>query len=254
MYPLIHIFGRAIGTYGLCILIGIALAVLLTYRKGKSKGLLAEDVFIVAAVAMGFAMIGGGLLYVLVTYTPAQILVFVQRGDFRFLGSGLVYYGGLIGGILGAVIGVRIANCSIDLVIRSAVPFLPLAHAVGRIGCIMAGCCHGFAYDGPLALYYPHAVSGLSPEQGYFPVQLLEALINVIIGAVLLRLEKKVRRPANLLLAYLSMYAIARFALEFFRGDAARGIYWGLSVSQWISFLLLLSCGTYGLIKRNEPL
>ena len=239
MYPYIHILGREIGAYGLCMLLGFSLAAVLALFKGKPKGLIAEDLLIVGAFTLGFALIGGSLLYSLVTYSPTEIVGFICSGDFSFLGNGIVFYGGLIGGIFGAFLGIRVAQCSIALIEKSVVPFIPLGHAVGRIGCVMAGCCHGFAYDGPLALYYPSSVIGLSQEQGYFPVQPLESLINIGLCLFLLRYEKRAKYALDTLFMYLGSYGISRFFLEMLRGDAARGIWNALSTSQIISILLL---------------
>lgn len=239
MYPYISVFGRNIGTYGLCMVLGFALAFVLALRKGRPSGLLIEDLLIIGAIALGFSLFGGSLLYVVVTYSCEQIIAFIAAGDFRFLSSGIVFYGGLLGGIAGALIGIRVAKCKLETVIRSVVPYIPLGHAIGRVGCVMAGCCHGFPYDGPFALYYPHSVSGLSPEQGYFPVQLLEALINVVICIVLVSVEKKLKRAKDLIFAYLGMYAVSRFCLEMLRGDAIRGVWYALSTSQIISIVLV---------------
>ncbi len=250
MYPYIYIFGRYIGTYGLCMVLGVVLAFVLALNKGRTRGLAFEDLVIVAAFALGFGLLGSNLLYVFVTYTPKQIMAFLSAGDFRFLGSGIVFYGGLLGGILGALIGIRVARCKFNTVARAVVPYIPLAHAIGRVGCVMAGCCYGFAYDGPFALYYPHSVTGLSPEQGYFPVQILEALINLVICLFLLRYEKKVRQVTNLLFAYLGLYAVSRFFIEMLRGDAARGMWYTLSTSQIIS-VVLLCISVVGLCRKK---
>lgn len=239
MYPYISVFGRSFGTYGLCMVLGFALAFALSYGKGRKRGLLLEDLLIVGAFALGFGMLGGGALYVFVTYTPAQIIAFLSAGDFRFLSSGIVFYGGLVGGILGGFVGIKVAKCRFETAVRSVIPHIPLAHAVGRVGCVMAGCCHGFAYDGPLTLYYSHSVLGLSPAQGYFPVQLLEALLNIVIFLFLLWYEKRVKRASNLLFAYLGIYGVSRFFLEMLRGDMNRGLWYMLSTSQIISIVLV---------------
>ena len=239
MYPYVHILGREIGTYGLCLTVGFVLAFILAFWKGKSFGLILEDLLIVGAFALGFALIGGSLLYVFVTYSLSQIMEFLLVGDYSFLSGGIVFYGGLIGGVLGALLGVRVAGCKLGLIERSVVPVVPLGHAIGRIGCVMAGCCHGFAFNGPFALYYPHSVSGLSPEQGYFPVQIVEAVVNMGICWFLLWYEKKSKRDSDILFIYLGMYATSRFFLEMLRGDAIRGVWSGLSTSQIISIALL---------------
>ena len=122
MYPYIHLFGREIGTYGLCMLLGIALATVLGIRRGKSRGLQFEDVLIVGAFSLGLALISGSLLFVFVTYTPKQIWQYICMGDFKFLSSGIVFYGGLIGGILGAFIGIRVADCKFSAMESAVFP------------------------------------------------------------------------------------------------------------------------------------
>lgn len=252
MYPFIHIFGRTIGTYGLCMMLGVFLAAFLAIRLGKKRGVLMEDILIVGATAMGCALVCGSLLYVFVTYPLSEIWAMIKSGEFKFLTSGIVFYGGLIGGILGALLGCRIAGCKLSSLESVVVPFIPLGHAIGRIGCIMAGCCHGMEYTGPLAIYYPHSVTGLSPEQGYFPVQGLEALLNVFVCLLLVWYERRKRRPMDMLFVYLGCYAVERFILELFRGDSIRGIYFGLSTSQWISVGLLAACAVHFLFLRRR--
>jgi len=239
MYPIIYIGNRAIGTYGLCMLLGFLVAGSCAYCKGKRIGLHLEDLLLIVAFALAGGLICGGLLYVFVTYPISEIILFIRQGDFRFLASGLVFYGGLIGGILGALLGVRIAGCGLHIIEHSVVPFIPLGHAIGRIGCVMAGCCHGFEYSGPLALYYPNSLSGLPHNQGYFPVQPLESVINLGICLILLRAEKKSRRTLDLLFIYLLLYSTTRFFLEMLRGDGIRGMWNSLSTSQWVSLVII---------------
>ena len=251
MYPFIYFCDRPIGTYGICMLLGVFLAGFFALRKGKKHGLIIEDVLIIGAFALGIGLFCGGLMYVFVTYSISQILSFIRQGDFRFLTSGIVFYGGLIGGLIGGILGIRVAKCKFSVIERTVVPFIPFGHAIGRVGCVMSGCCHGFEYEGPFALYYPNSVSGLSPHQGYFPVQPLESLINVGICIMLLLYEKRMKRKGQLLFLYLGLYSIARFFLEMLRGDAIRGVWNGLSTSQYISIVLL--CGSIiGIVWRRK--
>lgn len=252
MYPYISILGKTMGTYGVCMVLGFFLAGFLSWRKGKKFGVSIEDILIVAAFALLGALLCGGLLFVFVTYPVEQIIQFIRQGDFSFLASGIVFYGGLIGGVLGALLGIRVARCELRALERAVIPFVPLGHAVGRIGCIMAGCCHGFAYDGPFAIYFPHSVTGLDPDQGYFPIQLLEAVLNCAVCVVLVLLSQKERKTFDLLFTYLGLYAVERFILEFFRGDAVRGIFVSLSTSQWISAFIMATCLGYILLRRGS--
>ena len=239
MYPYIDLFGRQIGTYGLFLTGGFISAAILAMYKGKGRGLCMEDLLIVASFSLAGALLCGSLLYVFVTYTPAEIWAFVMAGKFDFLASGIVFYGGLIGGVIGALLGIRVAGCGFQIIERSVVPFIPLGHAIGRIGCVMAGCCYGCAYNGPFALYYPYAITGISPEQGCFPVQPVESLLNIGICLFLLWYERKMKQVSDLLFMYLGMYAVTRFFLEKLRGDGIRGIWNHISTSQIISIVLL---------------
>lgn len=243
MYPYVMILGRAVPTYGLCMALAVVLVVGLSLRRVKGSGIVMEDVLIVGASGLGIGLACAKGLYIVVTYSPSEIWRQLSSGDFTmFNEGGLIFYGGLIGGLLGAWLGVKLAKCSFAALEGVVVPFLPLGHAIGRIGCVMAGCCYGMPYEGIGALHYPHSLSGISPQQGYFPVQLVEAAGDVAICLLLLRRKPTPDRPGALLRTYVIAYAILRFAVEFLRGDAIRGSAAGLSTSQWISLALLVVC------------
>ena len=240
MHPYIYIYGRQIGTYGVCMAAAVLLVASLAIKRGKKNGVVPEDIYIVGAAAMGFALICGSLLYIFVTYPAETIWKLIAAGKIdAILGGGIVFYGGLIGGVLGAILGTKIAKCKLSDLEASVVPFIPLGHAIGRIGCLMAGCCYGMEYEGLCAVYYANSVAGLPPDQGCFPTQLLEALINCGICAYLMYFTKQKKKTYDLIFRYLGIYAVVRFLLEFTRGDSIRGIYFGLSSSQWISLGLL---------------
>ena len=243
MYPFINIFAAKLPSYGLCMLIGMALVVIMATRKGKKYDVIFDQVIVVAAMGVLFALVCGTLLFYVVTYSLSDIINMISEGNFDFLKSpGIVFYGGLIGGIAGVLLSLKITKLNIQTVENLFVPFVPLGHAIGRVGCALAGCCHGMEYDGPLAVYYPNSVTGLPPDVGYFPVQFLEAFLDVLIAAWLVYYCKKERRKFDVLFMYLFLYAIMRFITELFRGDAVRGVYFGISTSQWISIAIVAVC------------
>lgn len=250
MYPFIYLFGRTIGTYGICMAVALVLAFFLAYRDGKKRGFRFEDLMIVGAMTFGFAIFGANLLYIIVTYSWDQIVAMVKAGDFSFVGSGLVFYGGLIAGFFGCLLGIRIARCRLATVEDCVVPYLPLAHAIGRIGCLLGGCCYGFEYDGCLAVHYPNSIAGLPPEQGYFPVQLLEAVLNVGVCFALLAIRSQKRKPGQLVAAYAGIYGVVRFVVEYFRGDAVRGSLLVFSTSQWVSIGLMAASVLFFVITK----
>ena len=241
MYPYIHILNRVIPSYGLCIAVAVLLAAYLAILRVRGSRIKAEDIIIVMAVTIGCGLAGAKILYLLVTYSVPEIIEAVRRGEFEILvGGGLVFYGGVIAGFGGFYLGCRIAGCRMAELEDAAVPVLPLAHAIGRIGCFLAGCCYGLPYEGPFAVYYPHHLFGLSLDQGCFPVQPLEAFLNILLCLWLYAESRKPHRPYFLFLRYVVVYAVIRTLDRVLRGDVARGSYWELSTSQWISLGLFL--------------
>ncbi len=257
MYPFINILGKSIPTYGLCMLLGLLLIAIGGSIKGKKKNIPIENVIIVLATALAFIILGGGLLYILVTYSFSEIAAYISKGDFSFLtNGGIVFYGGLLGAVVGGLIGAKISKMSKNDICETMIPFVPFAHAVGRVGCFLAGCCNGMEYEGFGAVYYKNSIFGLSPHKGYFPVQLTEAFLNCIVGTVLLVFSGKAKRKADIVFLYFLLYGNARFGLEYLRGDEIRGIFFGISTSQWISICLVTCAVGYflavNLVKKKN--
>lgn len=239
MCPYLEIFNRHIPSYGICLLLGIVLVFLLCVKSAKKYGYNCYDLLIVGGFALLFALPFGSLLYTLVTYSIQEILNYISQGNFSVFG-GLVFYGALIGGIIGSILGIRIAKLDLCISEKIIIPYIPIGHAIGRIGCLLAGCCYGMEYSGPFAIYYSNSITGLLPTQGYFPVQILEALLNICICLILLKARKKTTQKFELLALYSILYGCVRFLLEFLRGDSIRGIYHSISTSQWISLILFV--------------
>ena len=242
MFPFLNIFGARIPSYGLCIVIAIVLVCILSYRRiRRDENILPQDapfeyLLLLVPVCMFSFLIGGKLLYVMVSHKMSYLAEKIGELDFSFLGGpGLVFYGGLIGGLLGTFGVAKLVKVDLIGLERDIVPFIPFGHAIGRIGCLLGGCCYGMEYSGPLAVYYENSLVGLSPDVGYFPVQPLESVLDLIIMGVLLAYSKKKRRRGDVLFLYLLLYAVMRFTTELFRGDAYRGVFSGISTSQWIS-------------------
>ena len=253
MLPYINVFGKTIPSYGVCMLSGVVLALFLAIRRGKRYGVGFDSIVIVATFAFLFGMLGGKLLYLLVSYPHERLISQIKAPDFSFLTqSGIVFYGGLIFGIGGALIGKSIAKTRLSSLEGCIVPFIPLGHAVGRVGCFLAGCCFGIEYSGPLAVCYPEASVGAPSGISYFPVQLLEAFLDVLIMLLLLYYTRRRRERFDVLSLYLILYSVMRFVGEFLRGDGIRGIYFGFSTSQLISLGLIAVCLIRFALKKRK--
>lgn len=209
------------------------------------------DLLILIAVSVGCAMLGGALLYIFVTYGFKELILKAAAGDLSFLKNpGIVFYGGLLGGIAGCVVASELLKVRIEAVEACIVPFIPLGHAVGRVGCLMAGCCYGLPYNGMFAVTSRFAAS----DTKYFPIQGAEALFDLMIAACLLNYTKRTRDKYAVLSLYLCMYSALRFVLEFFRGDIVRGHFLFFSTSQWLSLIIFFFSFVLGKRAREKSI
>jgi phosphatidylglycerol:prolipoprotein diacylglycerol transferase len=141
---------------------------------------------------------------------PLWTLVAVRRG-------GLVFYGGLIGAVLAAIIYVRWRKLPAMKVADALAPSIALGHMFGRIGCFLNGCCYGSACHLPWAVRFPEGHETAS--QPVHPVQLYEAGLNLLLYAGLEWLYRRKRFDGQIFGIYLIAYAVLRVVVEFFRGD-----------------------------------
>ena len=148
--------------------------------------------------------------------------------------GGLIYYGGALGGLLATLAYARVHKEPLWPLGDFVVSALPLAHALGRIGCFTRGCCYG-------ALCPPHGWFVEMNGETRYPVQLYESAANIGLYLFLLVTIFKTRnRPGLTVAAYCVGYGAIRFCTEFFRGDE-RMNWEGLNVAQWISTALIMA-------------
>ncbi|MFW6413748.1 MAG: prolipoprotein diacylglyceryl transferase [Verrucomicrobiota bacterium] len=152
---------------------------------------------------------------------------------FRIDHGGLVFQGGLIGAFALGLLIAGINKAGIRLALDIFAPALALAHAVGRIGCFLNGCCFGEPYRGPLAVQYPAGSPasyvqrelGIIPDtigaipEAVFPIQLVASAGNLIIFFLLLLLQRRLKVKGQLFAMYVMLYSVIRFTVEFGRGD-----------------------------------
>lgn len=162
----------------------------------------------------------------------------------------IVFYGGLLGGMLGLYEFARSNKKEFYLYADAYARLVPIFHAFGRVGCFCAGCCYGVEAQSLLS-----DAPGANGVVDRIPVQLFEAAGCLLLGIYLLT-RKGVRRRGWYFWRYISCYAVFRFALEFLRDDAIRGIWFGLSTSQWVSLALLSASAVQMLsryVAKGEP-
>ena len=256
MYPYIIIdLGKQfrLGMYDICLMIGI-LACLVLYRvfadRQKFKAKLQNFALFTAIFAIGGGYYAAALVQTFYNW-KAALGTPDEKPFWDFWGSGATFYGGLVGGVvifiaiyfgIGALLFKKRENVHYFFPIASiAGAVIPLAHGIGRIGCLMAGCCHGKECDTPqwyTFTFYNLLTDGSVTERYAVPVQLFEAVFLFALAAVLL--YRLIKNKHYNLPIYTIAYGVWRFFAEYLRADArGEGIIPFLSPSQQTALLLI---------------
>lgn len=235
--------GRAIHGYGVMIALGFLLGMIYAKRESKRVGLDPERVLDLFFWTMVAGLVGSRLLYIVnsVDHFWTDPLVV-----FRVWEGGLVFQGGLLGGLPVAWWYVRKHDLPFTKVTDIFTPPLALGHALGRIGCFLAGCCYGLqcAIGFPLAVVFPENPDTVAPTGiPLYPTQLAESFGEFVLFAFLLWYRKRKPFDGAVLLVYLAVYSVLRSVIEVYRGDKIRGfiIEPYLSVAQFISLLTIIA-------------
>lgn len=250
MKPYFTIFGRTVPLYGVCFLVGILCAGIVGSLICKKRNVKRYDFVYASVFALIGGLVGAKLLFVIVTLPS---LIENQIPITSLLYGGFVFYGGAIGGGIGLYIYLCVFRLEKTPAFDLFAVLVPLGHAFGRIGCFISGCCYGIEADGWLSYTYSEALGADTPIGiPLLPVQLIESgFLFLLFGCLLLLYLRKNYRPGQPLLLYCLTYPVARFILEFFRGDKERGLFLSLSTSQWISIAILFGSVVTALVLQK---
>ena len=256
MYPTLFEFGPInIYTYGALLaaayLIGLQVAVVRAGRRElNSNRVMDLGIFIIIS-----ALIGAKLLLVVVEFDhfrqdPSDIWTIVRSGG--------VFYGGLLLAVCVAFWYMRRHGLPVWITCDAFAPGIALGQAVGRIGCLMAGCCYGKSTELPWGLTFTNTLAaanvGTPLEISLHPTQLYESGAALLILGFLLLIERRgTPFSGRTFWTYLLLYPTARFFIEFYRGDPRGTVFDVLSTSQFVSLLLVpLSIVMLVVLRRSR--
>ena len=255
MHPILLKIGPVvIGSYGACVLLGLLLGWWLlpryAHRTGVDPALGRRMLILVFAAGwFGCRILGVVLELDEIVADPSRLLRFPQEAG--------VWYGAIIAGVAATILLARRHGLDpwamLDML---AVP-AALGGGIGRVGCLLSGCCHGKPTDLPWAVTYTdpiaHRLHPALPWEPLHPAVMYEFAAVLLIVVVLDRYGRTARAPGQVGLLWIAMYAAARIVVEFFRGDAVRGTLAGaLSTSQGISLLALAGILVILFLRRRR--
>lgn len=186
----------------------------------------------------------GAKVFYLINSAGPEWSKYAEAPNF-WLGGGFVFYGGLIFGLLYLLVLSKFTNKFSFNNAHLLLPGITIGHAIGRIGCLLAGCCYGVVCDLPISVYMRGAHR--------HPVQLYESIFLFALGFFLLKLNKIDGKKQAVV--YFMIYGTGRFLLEFLRGDSIRGFYGIFSSSQLVSVaIVLISILLWIIFNRNSKI
>jgi phosphatidylglycerol:prolipoprotein diacylglycerol transferase len=242
MHPILFKLGPlTIYTYGALVALGVLAAIGVAAWLAKKENLPPDKIMDLGVYLMAAAVIGSRLLYVIIewrTYINSPLSVF------KVWEGGLVFYGGFIACFLVIWWFIRRHQLSFWAVTDVYAVGLPLGHAIGRMGCFMAGCCYGKPTDSDWGVIFTNPKSLAPLDIHIHPTQLYEAAANLLIFLILLFFRRHKSFSGQVFLFYAMLYSSARFTIEFFRGDPRGGL-GPLSTSQWVGIAVFILCGIW---------
>jgi phosphatidylglycerol---prolipoprotein diacylglyceryl transferase len=243
MHPILFDFGGfTIYAYGVLLAAAYLLGLQFALMRARARGLDGQRVMDLGIWIIISALVGAKLLLFIVdfrryTENPRELV--------ELLRSGGVFYGGLIAAVVVALLYLRRHKLPLWTTTDVFAPGIALGHIVGRLGCLMAGCCFGRPASVPWAVTFrdPAAMANVGTPLGVplHPTQLYEAGAEALILAFLLVLERQEERPfpGRTFWTYMLLYGISRFFIEFYRGDSRGMVFNLLSTSQFVSVILV---------------
>ncbi len=256
MFPiLLHIGDFTIRSYGAMAAAGFLVAYYFLNLNRRYAKLSADQVSTLLVIGIVAGIIGARIFYVVQFWDSYKDNLFrIVRID----QGGLVFYGGFLLTMLAIFVYCRKAKLDFVRVLDLFAPPLALAHACGRIGCFLNGCCYGKPTGLFWGVVYP---AGSHPAEQYpgmalHPVQLYEAGAQVALFFLYFRLVRHAKRGVAMA-SYLTCYGILRFLNELLRGDNPK--VFNLFTPAQLIGLAIIPAGIGLLIyflrkpERNEP-
>jgi len=226
-------------TYGVMLAAAYLLGLQLAIARGRKAGLEPARLLDLGVAVVISALVGAKLLLLFVNFNyfrnnPEEVMLLARSGG--------VFYGGLIAATLIALWYIRRHHLPVWKTCDAFAPGIALGHVVGRLGCLLAGCCYGKPSSMPWAITFTDPIAaanvGTPLNVALHPTQVYEAGAELLILVFLLATERRGRRfEGRTFWGYMLLYAVSRFVIEFYRGDE-RGMVAGLSISQFISLVL----------------
>jgi phosphatidylglycerol:prolipoprotein diacylglycerol transferase len=242
MHPvLFEIAGWPVYSYGVLLAAAYLAGLQMAVVRARHAGLDGAKVMDFGIYLIIAALVGAKLALVIVDFSyyranPREILSLARAGG--------VFYGGLVAALVVGLLLVKRYRLPVWKTGDLIAPGVALGHVIGRMGCLMAGCCYGRPTTVPWAITFHNPLASLNLgtplDVPLHPRQMYHAGAELILLIALLTTEKRGKPFAGRTFwLYMLLYAISRYIIEIYRGDE-RGIFFStFSTSQLVSIVIV---------------
>ena len=234
MKPEVHLLGISIKTFGVTFALGFLACGLVIARRLRELDKPVDWAYEIVFAALVGGLVGSRAYFVIQNYSQV-------KGNLVgsiFSGSGLVWYGGAIGGAIGVIAWMRWRDMLNLVAFDMCVTVLALGYGIGRIGCQVSGDGdYGIVSKLPWAMGYPHGTVPTPPGVTVQPTPIYETLSMCLLAYFLWKLRDRVR-PGAILGLYLLFGGLERLLVEFIRRN--KEVLVGLTAPQLESIVLMI--------------
>jgi phosphatidylglycerol---prolipoprotein diacylglyceryl transferase len=234
MKPEVHLLGISIKTFGVMFALGFLACGAVVARRLRELGKPVDWSYEIVFAALVGGVIGARAYYVIQNYSQVKHNLLGTV----FSGSGLVWYGGAIGGAIGVVAWMRWRETLELKMFDMCATALALGYGIGRIGCQVSGDGdYGIRSTLPWAMGYPHGTVPTPPGVKVQPTPIYETVTMCLLAYGLWRLRDRVR-PGVVFALYLILSGLERFLVEFVRRN--KDVLIGLTAPQLESIVVFV--------------
>lgn len=261
MFPqLLKIGSFALPSYGPLVALGMITALFVTVHFARREGIDPERTWSLGLVCVLAGVLGAKLLLIInewsfYSHNPSTIL------KLDFLQQAGVFSGGMAASVIAGLTYASYHRMPILKTLDLFGPGAALGHAIGRLGCLAAGCCYGKPTNLPWGITFRNPLTqlvGTPLGVPLHPTQIYEFLVELFNFGLLVWLFPRKKFDGQVFGTYLLLYGVARYFLEFLRGDPDRGsVFNGLmTATQLMSILMVIAGGLLWMRlprQRSEP-
>ena len=249
MFPQLFHYGRFfLPTYGLLVSTGVLIGLWISVRNSERIGINGDKAWNLGILVVLCGIVGAKILYVINDWsTYKNHLSYIFSVD--TLQAGGVFSGGLIAAFAAAAWYVHRNHMPPLGTCDAFAPGLALGHAIGRLGCFAAGCCYGkpthHFWGVTFTSRFANEIAGTPLGTPLEPTQLFESAVELANFIFLMWLLKRRKFDGQIIGAFMFIYGVARFFLEYIRDDPGRGSVFGgaMSGTQLIAIGLVIAGG-----------